>query len=125
MSITTEKDLESLRKIGKIVARCLQHMHSQLEPGITTGELDGIGGKFLDFHGARSAPKLTYNFPGFTCISVNEEAAHGIPWFKDFTRRRPCKYRRISGTRRLFCRYRWFGHYSTTVKTLFANLHGG
>lgn len=79
MSITTEKDLESLRKIGKIVARCLQHMHSQLEPGITTGELDGIGGKFLDFHGARSAPKLTYNFPGFTCISVNEEAAHGIP----------------------------------------------
>ncbi len=82
MSINTEKDLESLRKIGKIVARCLQHMHSKLEPGITTGELDAIGGRFLEFHGARSAPKLTYNFPGFTCISVNEEAAHGIPGSK-------------------------------------------
>jgi len=82
MSITTEKDLEALRKIGKIVARCLLHMQKQLEPGITTGELDSLGGRFLELHGARSAPKLTYNFPGYTCISVNEEAAHGIPGSK-------------------------------------------
>jgi methionyl aminopeptidase len=82
MSINSEKDLEGLRRIGQVVARCLQHMQSKLEPGITTGELDAIGGKFLEFHGARSAPKLTYNFPGFTCISVNEEAAHGIPGSK-------------------------------------------
>jgi methionyl aminopeptidase len=79
MSINSEKDLVGLRKVGKIVARCLLHMQSKLEPGITTAELDAIGGKFLEAHGARSAPKLTYNFPGFTCISVNEEAAHGIP----------------------------------------------
>jgi methionyl aminopeptidase len=79
MSITSEKDLEALRKIGRIVARCLQHMQSKLEPGITTVELDAIGGEFLTKHGARSAPRLTYNFPGHTCISVNEEAAHGIP----------------------------------------------
>jgi len=79
MSINSEKDLIALRKIGKIVARCLQHMISKLEPGITTAELDEIGGQFLTAHGARSAPKITYNFPGYTCISVNEEAAHGIP----------------------------------------------
>ncbi|NCN42212.1 type I methionyl aminopeptidase [bacterium] len=79
MSISSEKDLEGLRKVGRVVARCLRHMQAQLEPGITTGELDQIGGQFLEYHGARSAPKLTYNFPGFTCISVNEEAAHGVP----------------------------------------------
>jgi methionyl aminopeptidase len=79
MSINSEKDLEGLRKVGGIVARCLRYMQSKLEPGITTAELDGIGGQFLAAHGARSAPKLTYNFPGHTCISVNEEAAHGIP----------------------------------------------
>lgn len=79
MSINSEKDLEGLRKVGRIVARCLQHMQSKLEPGITTAELDSIGGQYLSLHGARSAPQLTYNFPGFTCISVNEEAAHGIP----------------------------------------------
>lgn len=79
MSINSEKDLEGLRKIGRIVAQCLQLMHSKAEPGMTTLELDELGGRFLELHGARSAPKLTYNFPGFTCISVNEEAAHGIP----------------------------------------------
>lgn len=79
MSINSEKDLEGLRKVGRVVARCLQYMQVKLEPGMTTGELDALGGKFLEAHGARSAPQLTYNFPGFTCISVNEEAAHGIP----------------------------------------------
>lgn len=82
MSINSQKDLDGLRKVGKVVARCLQLMQSKLEPGITTGELDVIGGAFLASHGAQSAPKLTYNFPGNTCISVNEQAAHGIPGAK-------------------------------------------
>ena len=46
---------------------------------MTTQELDHIGEQVLAEHGARSAPKLTYDFPGYTCISINEEAAHGIP----------------------------------------------
>ncbi|MBX3022051.1 MAG: type I methionyl aminopeptidase [Bdellovibrionales bacterium] len=82
MSINSEKDLAGLRKVGRVIARCLQYMQSKLEPGITTSELDALGGQFLSAHGARSAPKLTYNFPGHTCISVNEEAAHGIPGAK-------------------------------------------
>lgn len=79
MSINSQKDLDNLRKVGRIVARCLQLMQSKLEPGITTGELDAIGGAYLASQGAQSAPKLSYDFPGFTCISVNEQAAHGIP----------------------------------------------
>lgn len=79
MSIESEQDLIALRRIGRIVADCLRVMGQALEPGITTRELDGVGQKYLELHGARSAPQLTYNFPGATCISVNEEAAHGIP----------------------------------------------
>lgn len=79
MSIDCEKDLVGLRRVGRVVARCLLHMQSKLEPGITTFELDALAGEFFASHGARSAPKLTYSFPGFTCISVNEEAAHGVP----------------------------------------------
>jgi methionyl aminopeptidase len=82
MSIESEADLIALRKIGRIVANCLQVMGKALEPGMTTRELDGIGEKYLDLHGARSAPKLSYHFPGTTCISVNEETAHGIPGSK-------------------------------------------
>lgn len=79
MSIESEKDLIALRKVGRIVANCLQTMGRALEPGMTTRELDEIGRTYLEFHGANSAPRLTYNFPGTTCISVNEQAAHGIP----------------------------------------------
>src|SRR5690606_30296456 len=54
-------------------------MLKAIEPGMTTAELDRLGSDLLDQWGAKSAPRVTYNFPGATCISINEEAAHGIP----------------------------------------------
>jgi methionyl aminopeptidase len=79
MIVKTEADLEGLKKIGKVVANCLQYMASKVEPGMTTRELDNLGGAFLEKHGARSGPMLVYNFPGFNCISLNHEVAHGVP----------------------------------------------
>lgn len=79
MTIETENDLEGLKRVGRVVSVVLQEMLASLEPGMTTGELDSIGERLLEQHGARSAPRVTYNFPGATCISVNEEVAHGIP----------------------------------------------
>ncbi len=46
---------------------------------MTTAELDGLGERWLAEGGGESAPRLTYGFPGATCISVNEEIAHGVP----------------------------------------------
>lgn len=79
MTITTEEEFERLKAVGRICAIARDAMAAALEPGMTTKELDDIGRKILDEHGARSAPQVTYNFPGATCISVNEEVAHGIP----------------------------------------------
>lgn len=79
MTIETQDDVVALKRIGKIVAQVLQQMLQAAEPGMTTRELDALGAQWLEQHGARSAPQLTYNFPGATCISINEEAAHGIP----------------------------------------------
>lgn len=79
MCIESTHDLEGLLEIGKIVALTLQTMSDQLQPGMTTKQLDMIGGNVLKRYGARPAPLLTYRFPGIACISVNEEAAHGIP----------------------------------------------
>jgi methionyl aminopeptidase len=79
MSIDSEKDLLALLKIGKIVGQTLRIMQEQTRVGMTTAELDAIGAKFLTQHGARSAPIISYKFPGHTCISINDEAAHGIP----------------------------------------------
>ncbi|MDH5409317.1 MAG: type I methionyl aminopeptidase [Gammaproteobacteria bacterium] len=79
MTIETDDDLQQLQIIGRIVAQILQEMMLRAEPGMTTFELDQIGRALLEKYGAQSAPKLSYNFPGYTCISINEEAAHGIP----------------------------------------------
>ena len=79
MTITSEADLERLKSIGRVCALARDAMAAALRPGMTTAELDEVGRKVLDAHGAQSAPIVTYDFPGTTCISVNEEIAHGIP----------------------------------------------
>jgi len=79
MIVAGDADIEALRRIGGIVARVTQAMLDALEPGMTTRELDALGAGLLAAQGARSAPQLVYDFPGATCISINEEAAHGIP----------------------------------------------
>lgn len=79
MTIETQADVEALKSIGKIVAETLKLMMSEAKAGMTTKELDEIGKKYLELHHAKSAPKYCYNFPGTTCISINEDIAHGIP----------------------------------------------
>ncbi|MGV8938014.1 MAG: type I methionyl aminopeptidase [Allorhizobium sp.] len=79
MIVTNDDELQKLKEIGQLCARAIKVMAASLEPGITTLELDQIGRKILEDAGARSAPELCYKFPGATCISVNEEVAHGIP----------------------------------------------
>ncbi|WP_424767630.1 type I methionyl aminopeptidase [Paenibacillus sp. sgz302251] len=79
MTADSLKDKEGLREIGRIVALTLNEMKRQTRVGMTTKELDELGGQILQNHGAVSAPKKRYNFPGHTCISVNDEVAHGIP----------------------------------------------
>ncbi|WP_121067282.1 type I methionyl aminopeptidase [Chachezhania antarctica] len=79
MTITRQEELDRLKEIGRIVANTMHAMAKAMEPGMTTRELDEIGSVLLETEGAVSAPKSTYGFPGATCISVNEEIAHGIP----------------------------------------------
>ena len=79
MTITNDKELEALKRIGSVVTRCLHAMLAHARVGMSTRELDAFGEEFLKREGARSAPRLVYDFPGATCISINEEVAHGIP----------------------------------------------
>ena len=79
MTVTHQEEMDGLAAIGRIVANTLQAMGRALEPGMTTAELDAIGRSLLEREGAIPAPEATYGFPGATCISVNEEIAHGIP----------------------------------------------
>jgi methionyl aminopeptidase len=79
MSINSPEEFDGLRAAGRIVRRMIEAMKRQVRAGVTTVALDEIGARVMSQHGARSAPKLVYGFPGTSCISVNEEAVHGIP----------------------------------------------
>lgn len=79
MSITTELELIGMKKVSEAVAYTLKEMKNFAKVGMTTKELDDFGGNILKNFGANSAPFMTYKFPGWTCISVNNEFCHGIP----------------------------------------------
>lgn len=79
MNARTQSDITGMTRAGAAVRKAFLAMRGAARPGMTTAELDDIGARMLAMHGARSAPRLFYDFPGATCISVNEEAAHGIP----------------------------------------------
>lgn len=79
MTITKESELIGMKRISEIVGTTLKQMREYVRVGMSTKELDEFGGNILKSYGAKSAPYETYGFPGYTCISVNEEAAHGIP----------------------------------------------
>jgi methionyl aminopeptidase len=79
MSIESEHDLAGLRAAGRVVADALAAMKAAVRPGVTTRQLDEVGRSVFAARGARSAPQLAYDFPGTNCISVNDEAVHGVP----------------------------------------------
>jgi len=79
MSIESKEELEGMKRAGRIVRLVLERMRRAVKPGVTTAELNQIGGGVMREHGARSAPRLVYGFPADTLISVNDAAVHGIP----------------------------------------------
>jgi methionyl aminopeptidase len=79
VTIDNQDDLDGLRRAAQVVKEAREQMVEAVTPGITTGELDALGRDVFRSHGARSAPRVMYRFPGSTCISVNDEAAHGVP----------------------------------------------
>jgi methionyl aminopeptidase len=79
MSITNESEFIGMQKVSEAVACTLREMINYTKPGMSTKEIDEYGAKILSDFGAKSAPFLTYGFPGWTCISVDNEFCHGIP----------------------------------------------
>lgn len=79
MVIKTEAELIGMQRVSKAVAQTLKQMRLYTKTGMSTRLIDDYGRQLLERLGARSAPFETYGFPGYSCISVNEEFAHGVP----------------------------------------------
>lgn len=81
MSIAIRKpaEIDSLRAASRIVGKTLNHLKSQIKPGITLKELDTMGEDMIRSCGATPSFKGLYGFNGSVCTSVNEVIIHGIP----------------------------------------------
>lgn len=77
--IQSVETIEKMRLAGKIAAAALHHTGSQLEPGLTTDQIDKIAHEFICDHGAYPSPLEYRGFPKSICTSLNEVICHGIP----------------------------------------------
>ncbi|MBF0710006.1 MULTISPECIES: type I methionyl aminopeptidase [unclassified Gemella] len=79
MIIKTEEQLQKMKEIGRICATIRDAMQEASLPGVSTKDLDNIAKELFEKFNAKSAPIAEYDFPGYTCISLNHQVAHGIP----------------------------------------------
>lgn len=79
IQIKTKSQIELIKKSCEILAEVKQILFDEIKEGITTLELDKIAFNEIKKRGAKPAFLGYHGFPGTACISINEEAIHGIP----------------------------------------------
>ena len=72
-------EIEKMAAAGRVVADTIAHVGEQLEPGITTGELDRIAEDFIRSRDGVPTSKGYRGYPAAICISPNDMVVHGIP----------------------------------------------
>ncbi len=79
ISLRSDREIEAMRKAGRITARARELAGSMVAPGVTTKQIDKAVREFIKSCGAKPSFLGYAGFPGSACISVNEEVIHGIP----------------------------------------------
>lgn len=79
ITIKSNSEIELMREAGKILARCLEIVGSNVKPGITTKALDKIAYDYIKSQGATPSFLGYGGFPASICASINDEVVHGIP----------------------------------------------
>jgi len=79
INIKTDEELEGMRRAGAVAATVKVRTAQAIAPGMTTMEIDLLAKGLIEELGGVSAFKGYRGYPGYTCISVNEEVVHGIP----------------------------------------------
>ena len=77
--LKSPKELEIMRKAGRVVAEVHLRLKETIQPGITTQDLDRIAEEYISRLGAKPAFKGYNGFPASICTSINQEVVHGIP----------------------------------------------
>ena len=79
ISLKSPREIQAMRKAGRITAQARALAGSMIKPGVTTKEIDKAVRDFIKSYGAKPSFLGYGGFPGSACISVNDEVIHGIP----------------------------------------------
>lgn len=80
ITLKSSRELDAMRRAGRIVHDTLALMAEVIRPGISTADLDEEAERFIRSHpGAVPSFKGLYGFPCSLCTSVDVEIVHGIP----------------------------------------------
>lgn len=77
--LKSKREIEKIRRSCQVVAEILARLKEQIEPGVTTWDLNAISEEWAERHHAVPAFRGYHGFPRSLCTSVNEQVVHGIP----------------------------------------------
>ena len=79
INIRSEREIALIKEAGHINFLAHEYIEQFLKPGITTKEIDEKINDFVTKHGGICSCYQYEGFPGYSCISINDEVVHGIP----------------------------------------------
>jgi len=79
ISIKSTSEIKKMRDAGRILCNTFKELEKQIQPGITTRELDKIAYDYILRQGAKPSFLNYHGFPGSICASINDVVIHGIP----------------------------------------------
>ena len=79
ITLKSPREIEFMRRAGKVVAQTIAVLVEALKPGMKTVDLDEIAFREIQMLGAKPSFKGYLGFPCTICVSINNEIVHGIP----------------------------------------------
>jgi methionyl aminopeptidase len=79
ITIKSDREIELMRKVGKLAALCLKEMGKLVKEGNTPKMIDIACKEWTLKNNAIPAPLNYKGFPSTLCVSVNDVVCHGIP----------------------------------------------
>ncbi len=79
MIASHERELEGMRRSGRLAAQVRDRVAEAMAPGVTTRELEAYADELIRAGGGESAFRGYHGYPGGICLSINDEVVHGIP----------------------------------------------
>ncbi|WP_448863651.1 type I methionyl aminopeptidase [Clostridium sp.] len=84
VTIKSPREIELMRKAGRILAKTHEELAKNLRPGMSTWDIDHMGEEIIRSYGCIPSFKNYNGYPASICVSVNDEVVHGIPHKEHF-----------------------------------------